>query len=552
MRKGSISTGLRNADLRRSAAAYSASTLAEWGLWVAVLVYAYQHGGPRAAGIASLALLAPSAVAAVVGGPLADGRRPERVVLIVHLAQSLTLAGAAVCAWVQAPVGAVIACSAGAIAATALVRPCYAVVVPSVVRSVGELTAANVLIGYADNIGVLAGPLMASAAIAADGPRLVFVIAAALTLLAAGSVLPLLRRRPAATEDDEQPRGHHPLAALRASMRALGTRKGTRAVLAVIVAEYMVIGALDLLTVIFAIETLGLSASTAGLLSASFGAGCLLGGLGATALVGRGRLVPWLGGGLAAASVSLAAIGAGARHVAVAVALLVLAGAGRALANLTSRMLLQRSAPADALASVFAVVEVLVALGLALGSITAQVLIAASGPRAALIGAGAVIALTLAITGPSLRHADRAANVPVVVIQLLRQLPTFAVLQGTALEAVARAAVETHVPKGTEVIRQGDIGDRFYAVADGEVRVDMNGAFMRTIHRGDGFGDIALLADVPRIATVTATTDCTLYAIDRDPFLLAVTGNDSSHRAAWRTIGRLDTGSALDGRLSGS
>ncbi len=98
---------------------------------------------------------------------------------------------------------------------------------------------------------------------------------------------------------------------------------------------------------------------------------------------------------------------------------------------------------------------------------------------------------------------------------------------------MARSAREVHAPAGTVIITEGETGDTFYAVVDGRFAVTQAGTPLRSIDRGDGFGEIALLADVPRTATVTAATDGSLLAIDRDPFLLAVTGHEPAHDAAW-------------------
>jgi hypothetical protein len=135
-----------------------------------------------------------------------------------------------------------------------------------------------------------------------------------------------------------------------------------------------------------------------------------------------------------------------------------------------------------------------------------------------------------------LRSADDGADVPVVAMSLLHRLPVFAPLPTLALEAVARSAIELPVAAGEVVIHQGDSGDRFYAVADGAFDVVMSAVLMRTVRRGEGFGEVALLADVPRTATVTATQPGHLLAIERGPFLIAVTGHDSSRQAAWGVV----------------
>ena len=170
------------------------------------------------------------------------------------------------------------------------------------------------------------------------------------------------------------------------------------------------------------------------------------------------------------------------------------------------------------------------------GSLVAQLLVNWWGAGVALVGVGAVFALVLATVAGSLRSADDDADVPVVEMTLLRSLPLFANLPVFELEAIARSARAVTVADGEEVIRAGDAGDCFYAVADGAFAIVREDVHRDTVRRGQGFGEVALLADVPRTATVTAAGPGSLLAIDREPFLLAVLGHANVHDAAWTAI----------------
>ena len=252
-------------------------------------------------------------------------------------------------------------------------------------------------------------------------------------------------------------------------------------------------------------------------------------------LVRRDRLAPLLvvsTGAIATACMILGAV----PTLATALILLPIVGFGESLLNLSSRMLLQRSTPPEATAGVFAAIELLMGVGMIAGSLGAQLLIAAGGADAALIGLGGFFAILLILTWRSLGHADDSADIPVVAISLLRRIPAFAPLQPLALEAVARAATEIAVAPGEVVMSEGQPGETFYAVADGSFDITSHGVHVSTAERGAGFGEVALLANVPRTATITANRSGSLLAIHRVPFLIAVTGSDSSRQAAWGVI----------------
>jgi cAMP-binding proteins - catabolite gene activator and regulatory subunit of cAMP-dependent protein kinases len=90
------------------------------------------------------------------------------------------------------------------------------------------------------------------------------------------------------------------------------------------------------------------------------------------------------------------------------------------------------------------------------------------------------------------------------------------------LESLARELRPVEAGAGDDIVRKGEPGDLFYVVADGELEVSMDRRKVRTLRRGETFGEIALLRRVPRTATVTARTQARLYSLGRDPFLAAV------------------------------
>ena len=523
-----------NGDLVRIVVAYLTDAVAGWALFVGALVYAFEAGGPQAAGLASIVLLVPNVIVAPLAGAVAGRHRPNRVRIASYATQAVMFGGAAVGAFASAPIAMVIGPCAVGVAALTFIRPACAVLVPAIVRTSGELTVANLWVGYCDSVSVLGGPLVATVLLAVEGPALVLAGCAALALTSFVVAMSHVGIDPPPVGDESGTRvGSLALAAR--SLRAIGERPGAAGVLAVAGGQYVLIGSLDLILVVLAGDVLDLGEAGAGLLSSCFGVGALLSALGATFLVRRARLAPILGVALGVIALASLALGV-ATTVVAALLLLPVIGCSRSLLDLTSRMLLQRSVPPSALAAVFGVVELLAGLGLVVGAVVTQVLIALAGVKIALVAVGMFFTLLLAATRRPLRSADDSADVPVVAISLLRRLSMFVPLPPITLEAVARAAVEVPVRAGDVLVREGAAGDHYYAVADGVFEVEMGDEFLRTVGRGDGFGEIALLADVPRTATVTARVDGALLAIGHVPFLAAVTGSDASHHAAWGAI----------------
>ncbi|MCJ7710046.1 MAG: cyclic nucleotide-binding domain-containing protein, partial [Chloroflexi bacterium] len=178
------------------------------------------------------------------------------------------------------------------------------------------------------------------------------------------------------------------------------------------------------------------------------------------------------------------------------------------------------------LARVFGILEGLMMAALAVGSILVPLVIAVTGLSGAVIVFALLLPAIVLLTWPGLRALDRRSKVPGREIAILRRLRLFEALDPPAMEALGRAATWITVQPGTAIIREGESGDCFYALETGAVTVSRGGSPIRTLTpEGDGFGEIALLRDVPRTATVTADTETVLLVLGRDAFLAAVTGH---------------------------
>ena len=509
--------------------AHFATVIAEWAAVVGVLVHAYGWGGPSAVGLVSLAVLAPPLVCAPIAANLTVRYRAHRVRLAAFAVQTAAYAGAAIAAALGAPTPAVAAFVVVGLGAINALRPTGAVLLPAVVHSTRELVTGNLWISYGDSSSALVGPLVAALLGGAGGSSAVFTACAAGSAVAFAATAwrpaPMTRLRAGGSAAGPRRR------VMRAAIAELFEQQWTIGVIGVSAARNVVVGALDVLLVIVALRALDMGERGPGLLTALVGAGAVASTLVVTVVVRRMQLRRALVGSLVAAAAICILLGARTDPAVVFVLLPVL-GLCLSLMDNLSRIMLQRSTEPRSLGPLFACLGLAGGTGQLFGSAVAQGLLAFAGLDVALIGVGVILAVVAIASLRALRRADANADVPVVEMTLLGSLPMFSALPATMLEAVARSAEQIDVGGSEKVICQGETGDVFYAVSDGEFDIVVSDQYIRTATRGDFFGEVALLADVPRTATVISRGAGTLLAIHRNPFLLAVTGHDVSRAVA--------------------
>jgi MFS family permease len=515
-----FATTLRNRDLRRVQIAFAGFNGAEWAVWIAMLVYAYDQGGAIEAGIVAFVQLVPAGLFAPLAARLADRYRPSRVLLLGYLGQAVAMGMTGALLLGGAPAPLIYVSAALAATLVTITRPTQAALLPGLASSPDELTSSNVIAGWIESVSMLIAPAAAGLLLALGSPGTVFVTMAGLTLAGALVVLPV--QGPPAAPVVEQAAAGSPVRTPRLLVALLGS-------------QYILIGALDVLFVVLAIGVLDLGGSGAGYLNAAFGAGGTLGIAATVALVGRRRISLPLAAGALAFSLAFVLIAVWPT-VAGAFALLVVAGAGRSLLDVAGRTLLQRTVPANHVSRMFGLVEGLSMAGLALGSVLVPLLIEIGGTRFALVSLGLLLPLVGGVAGRRVLALDRDATIPIVEISLLRSLRIFAPLGVPTVEALARNLEHVEVDSGEIVIRTGEVGDRFYAIADGRFDVLVNGESVAVLERGNGFGEIALLKDVPRVADVVAVTPGHLYALRKEDFVPAVTGHPAAAAEGERLV----------------
>jgi MFS family permease len=517
---------VRNEQLRRAELAWGASITAEWAHFVALGIFAYDVGGTLGVGLAGLIRLLPAALVAPFAASLGDRFRRERFLAAIGLGGSTALAGSAA-AFVVGQNEWLIFGLAGLVGlASTLVRPALQALLPSLARTPEELIAANGATSTIEGLGTLVGPLIAGVLVSVADVGVVFALGAVAFLAAGllfGRVVVEGRVRTTASAAVESVRE-----ALLAGFHTCLRGQKPRLVVGLVVAQAFVRGCLNVLIVVTVFRVLDAGPGAVGYMTAALGVGGLIGAFGALTLVGRRLAVPF---GLALVFWGLPiALVAPRPYLAIALVLLAIVGAANSVEDVAAFTLLQRIVPDDVLTRVLGVLWGLAMGAVALGSIAAPTVVEAIGPRPALVVVGAILPVLTIVTWRRLVDIDRTVAAPDAELALIDSVPMFAPLSIAAKEHMATTLRPISVAAGDVVIRAGERGDRFYIVADGELEV-LAAGLQVTATGGDYFGEIALLRDVPRTATVKAVTDSQLYALERDDFLAAVTAH-SAVRAA--------------------
>jgi MFS family permease len=521
----------RNPALRRLQLAWAGSIVGSWAYNVALMVYAYRHGGASAVGLVGLIRWLPAALASPFAAILGDRYPRVRVMLGADLLRAVGLAAMAVCVSSGAPVAVVYGLASAVAVITTAFQPAQAAILPSLARTPEELTAANASSSTIEGLGFCIGPALGGLLLAVSPVWVVFTVTAFTFLWSALQLLPLLR----AAEPPLQREPTHLAEEAAAGFRTIARDRRLRLVVGLFSAQTLVDGAFTVLIAVSALELLDLGPSGVGWLNAAVGVGGFIGGLISLSLVGQRRLATTFGLAIAGAGGPLLLVGALPR-TGTALVVFALIGLAIIVGDVSGFTLLQRSTPSDVLARVFGVLHSLFYATVALGAVLAPVLIDAVGIRWALVIVGGVLPVLSALARAGLADLD-AEPENLRGLELLEAIPIFTPLSPPVLEQLAARLVAVDAPAGEEIVRVGEQGDRFYVVAEGEIEIHVDGGPPRNEGKGSYFGEIALLRDVPRTATVVARTDVELFALDRDDFLPAVTGHAGSSEAAEAVIG---------------
>jgi MFS family permease len=522
----------RNRNLRLAQLSSLSAWTGEFLFLSAMTVYAFDENGAAGVGLVGFLRVLPATVALPWLGALADRVSRRQLLVVACALRAVTAAGAAAAVDQPAVVYTLLTLSTVCHAAY---RPVLAALFPTLCTTPEELAGVNAVRAILDGVAALAGPLAAAALLAAYDPAASFaavaLLAGAAGVLAAGLRYESLR--PAAADGPVDRVGV--VADVVEGLRELRRRPRALDVIVLGGGQCLVRGALTVLAVVVAVQVTDLGRPGVGILWAAFGVGGFVAAMASIGAAGSARLGTLFGAGIAMWGVPIVLIGLLTSSY-VAVGAFVVIGAANALVDVTGFTLLQRLVPDQTLARVLALTEAVFSLALALGSLAIPFVISALGDSATLIVTGCILPLAVVARWAGLRAIDADIGVRKDRIVLLRRVRMLRLLPVPVIESLALRLRRSRVSAQTDVFRKGDPGDGFYIIESGLVAVIDDGHEIRRLGPGDAFGEIALLREVPRTATVRALEDTELAALDGPQFVSAITAFSATSSTAEQLV----------------
>ena len=518
---------VKSPPLRRLLLAYLVFNTTEWATWIAILVWAFDSGGASAAGLIAVFQLVPATLVAPFAASMGDRMRRDRALSLGYAIQAASMLTVGVCLVVGAPTPLVFITAAVAATSIVLTRPVHNAIVPEIADSPAQITAGNSASSTLEGVAVFLGPLLTGVLLELSGPGSVFLVLGTASIGSALITWSLPLRRVFERSSDAE----GTVRATISGLKELRRNAGALLLTWVVGAQFVVIGVLDILTVVLGIDVLGMGPSGPGILTSALGVGGLVGAAATVVLIGRQRLSPAVAFGMLVTGIPVALV-AWATIPPVAWVLLAMSGLGKAFVDVAGRTLLQRAVPPATLSRIFGVQESLLMGGTAVGSAIAPLLVAHLGARGAFLATGIFLPAVGLLAWTQIRRLDAQALQPGPSFGLFSAIPLFAALPQRTLEQLSRQAGVVSRPRGAVIFEQGSEGDLVYVVAQGSVNVIKSGKVVAVTSAGGYFGEIALLREVPRTATISANEDVVLYTLGREEFLTAVTGSSQSHEIA--------------------
>ena len=534
--KESLRSVLRNPNLRRIQLAFGGSLLGDWAYGTAILVWAFLESGATGVGLFTAARFIAAAFAGPLGAAIADRMDRRRFMMVTDLIRAGLAAVTAVLIMTDAPVVTVYVIAVVTATVGAPFRSAQAGLIPRLVDTPGELTASNAVAANIENVVCFMGPAVGALMVGAlDVASVVWLNVASFiwSFVMVAGVKERAPAEPSPSRDDEPE--EKMLRQITSGFTYVAKNADLRTISLLTGAQTLIWGALSVFMVVIAVRDFG-EAESVGWLQGAMGVGTIIGGVMILGRVAKGRLASDMVIGVLGWALPVIVLAAFPSPI-TAIAALIVIGIADPWVNLGLETIPQRLAPENAISRVYAAVESIAIGAIAIGSLITPLLIHLFGVRPSLIGIGVVVTAYALSTLPRLRNLDQRLTEP-EGLDALRTVGIFEPLHPSVLEEMAHKLESVLVPAGQAVVSEGDVADRFYVIVEGEVDVSHGDTIIRREVAGDFFGEIGLLRNVPRTATVTAVTDVKLWALDRADFLGAVTGTGAARVAAEDVVSR--------------
>jgi len=513
-------TALANRDIRRLEIAWALAWIAIWGWLAALGVWVFEEAGTTAVSLVLLARMGTGALTVPILGAWADRTNRVHVLRFAAGAEVVLLVVAMVLIQLEMSWWELIPVVAAEGAASAAILPAHRGLTPWLATEPRELAGANALTEAIVVVSLVAGPALAGIVLAFRGPG---VAVGAFALFQAATWL-VLRTVQAPVPHTAREDGIETSARLKEGFAAFRGDAGLVLTATLVFAAAVFLGLANVYANPVAFDLLGLGEYGPPVLLAIVGVGALIGGVVAPNLVSRAHVSTVITIGLVIFCGAALAIGAKPTLVVVLTALLA-TGIGTVWVDVSTTLIAQRLAPLDRFGAVLGLIAVLSFAGTGAGVMLGSGLAAAVGVRSGLVIAACAFAVLVVGAHPALRRLNRRFPDLTRQVAALRSVPAFDHLPVPVAEMLAREMGRAKYESGQTILQEGDTGNVFYILEYGSVVATRNGREVNVMYAPDSFGEIALLHDVTRTATVTTTTPVITWCVSRKAFLSALTAD---------------------------
>lgn len=541
---GPYRQALGHRDFRLLMGALSQSSMGDWAYNVALVVYIYdatQSAGWVAA--ATLGRMVPRFFASLYAGVIAERLERVRLMVTADLLRAAVMAAMAVAAALDGPPWLVLALAGLISILGSVYDPATAAMVPQVLGE-ESLAAGNALTETINNVAIVVGPAVGALVLLSGSPALVMGLDALTFVVSAV----LVRRMSARSTPSDLSDSGGPVKQVMVGVRAITGSVSAAILVSFTIVTTALFGVDTVLFVFLSKDKLGTGATGYGYLLVALG----VGGIIASFFVNRLAAMPRLSVVLALGMIAYAAPTAILVFVSsptVAFGVQVVRGIATLLVDVLAITALQRSLAPDLISRVFGVLWAVAIAGLAVGAFVTPFLLDSLGLDGTLLVAGLAVPVGVVLVYPRLASIDRTAADKASAfaprIALLEELHIFAAAPRTVLDRLAAAAAESVVAAGTTIITEGEEADALYVLAAGRVEVSAEGEahsgrqHIRFMEAPSYFGEIGLIKQIPRTATVVAAEECTLWRIEGQEFLAALNEGSPSQLLLQGMSGRL-------------